>query len=109
MGIGNIRKLLLRRFVMSSLKGIPSAILILAVLIMGCSHGASPIESDVRETTQPMAAVVNGSHNLMGLYTFICDPGKGTVDVIPLRDAEFHLNALKFLEPPPLVYIILES
>jgi hypothetical protein len=49
------------------------------------------------------------SHNLLGLYSFICEPGAGTVDIIPLRHAGLHLNALSFLEPPPLVNVTIEG
>ena len=33
----------------------------------------------------------------------------GSIDIIDHRDADLHLNALKFLEPPMLVYLTLES
>lgn len=48
------------------------------------------------------------AHSLWGLYTFVCDMEMGDVTIIPLRDAELHLNALKFLEPPPNLHLRIE-
>jgi hypothetical protein len=43
------------------------------------------------------------------LWQFIADPEAGTLDVMPIRAGEMHLNALGFLEPPPLSSLTLES
>ena len=37
------------------------------------------------------------------------DPVKQTLEITPLREGDFHLNALQFLEPPALVNLTLES
>ncbi|HEX9745369.1 MAG TPA: hypothetical protein VGB30_08070 [bacterium] len=39
------------------------------------------------------------SHALWGLYDIMIDVEAGTFEVVPLRNADFHLNAIKFLEP----------
>jgi hypothetical protein len=44
-----------------------------------------------------------------GLWQFIADPEAATLDVVHLRIGDMHLNALGFLEPPPLVNLTLES
>jgi len=48
-------------------------------------------------------------HTLWGLWQFTADIEAGTLDVIQLREGNFHLNALLFLEPPALVNLTLES
>jgi len=75
-------------------------------LFLGCSHNVDP--------TGPIAGTYGGqdhlsAHNLFGLYTFICCPEEDAVEVMPLRNSELHLNALKLLEPPPYLYLTLES
>jgi hypothetical protein len=77
-------------------------------MAMGCSQGASlttPPESD----TQFAASSQPANHELLGLYTFICDPAAGSIDAIPLRQTQLHLNALRLLEPPPLVKLTIEG
>ncbi len=51
----------------------------------------------------------NQTHLLWGLWQFIADPEAGTLDIVQLRSGDMHLNALVFLEPPPLVNLTLES
>ena len=50
---------------------------------------------DLKDT--PAAGTV---HSLWGLWTFIVDPDSGTVDIVPLRTADVHINILPILEPP---------
>ncbi len=49
------------------------------------------------------------NHYTWGLWQFAADPDIGTLDITQLRSGNFHLNALPFLEPPPLVNLTLES
>ncbi len=49
------------------------------------------------------------SHILWGLWQFVVDADAGSLDVVQLRDAGMHLNALKFLEPPVNLYLALEG
>jgi len=42
---------------------------------------------------------IQGSHALWGLYQFSIDPDANDLEIVPLRAATLHLNALKFLEP----------
>ncbi len=48
-------------------------------------------------------------HALLGLYTFTLEPETNALDVVQLRRPELHLNALKFLEPPPNLFLTLEG
>ena len=51
----------------------------------------------------------SGMRIFCGLWQFEADPTAGTLDATPLREAAMHLNALPFLEPPPLYYLTIES
>jgi len=75
------------------------------LLIAGCSGGGEVMAvSDL-----PRDGGSTSVHQLWGYYEFRADPTSGTLDVIPLRGAEMHLNALPFLEPPPLVNLTFDS
>ena len=79
---------------------------LLMALAASCSSSGTSNVTLPAETGR--AAAVN-SHQLWGYFQFIANPDAGTLDVIPLRDTAMHLNALVFLEPPPLVNLTLES
>ena len=81
----------------------------LAVLLVGCSQGVNPVAQDLKGLSPSTPVSLGTSHNLWGLWTFICDPVTESVAIVPMREAELHLNALAFLEPPPFQYITLES
>lgn len=85
-----------------------SIILLLAIgTLMSCSGGGADVPIfPAEERTQAMGT---GSHQVLGLYQFTADPVNKTLDVEPIRSAEFHINALPFLEPPPFVNLSLES
>ncbi len=77
---------------------------IVALLILaGCSNGNEVV------TPGDIAADAAPSHLCWGFYQFTADPAEGTLDVAQLRMAEFHLNALPFLEPPALVNLTLDT
>ncbi len=82
------------------------SILILLIVICGCSGSSG---SDPVEPVTPSAEAASSGHNLWGLWQFIADPAAQSLDVVKLRDADMHLNALRFLEPPALVYLTLET
>ncbi len=42
---------------------------------------------------------LQGSRALWGLYQFVIDTEADTLEIVPLRAANIHLNALRFLEP----------
>ena len=81
-------------------------IFLLAMVALGCSGQQSPISpgnSGVEGQTG------SNSHYVWGIYTFVCDPERETIDIIEMREALMHINALPFLETPTASYISLES
>ncbi len=89
---------------MKLLKMFTTVILAVAIFLSGCS-GNNPTAPAPIEPLEPVETQYDGSHNLLGLYTFICDPATESIDIIQLRGTDFHLNALRFLEPPPNLYL----
>ena len=89
-------------------KYISVVILLVAVLaLFGCSSGGGAdvvLPDEQSRETSGMS-----SHQLWGMWQFTADPVAQTLEVVPLRDVGMHLNALPFLEPPPLVNVSLES
>jgi hypothetical protein len=90
------------------LESITACILVAATAFTtGCSKSSDlltqcPIPTAQRESASQV-------HNLAALYTFSFDAEKVKLDIAPLRDAQLHLNAVKFLEPAPLIFLTLES
>ncbi len=85
------------------------------VLSIGCSGGSRestgiPLTPDI---TPGQAADRSGatlvSHSLLGLYSCRFNPESEMLETVPLRDSMFHLNALRFLEPPPPVNMYLKN
>lgn len=88
--------------------------LLLAIAIVfayGCSGGGSntPLIPDAGDISPLEAAVGSDSHTNWGLWQFVCDPAAETLDIIQLRTGTIHLNALKFVNTPPYVYLTIES
>ena len=82
-------------------------LLIVGLIAFGCSSGGG---MDVTTPDEPAHGTLGEtSHSLWGLWQFTADPVGGTLDVVPIRTAEMHLNALPFLEPPPLLNLTLET
>ena len=75
--------------------------------LIGCSSGGG---NDVTTPDEPMGkSAGETSHFLWGLWQFAADLEGERLDVIPLRGADMQVNVLQFLEPPPLVYLTLDS
>jgi hypothetical protein len=84
-------------------------VLLVVMLCLGCSGNQS------KKGMDPLSTPLTGSpgnirmgeaatnHSLLGLFSCRVDTSKSDIEVVPLRDAMFHLNALRFLEPPPPV------
>ncbi len=82
-------------------------LMIITLAVFGCSSGGG---MEVTAPEEPMAnAVAGDSHYLWGLWQFHADPVEGTLDAVQVRMADMHLNAMRFLEPPPYVYLTVES
>ncbi len=74
-------------------------------IIAGCQgHNSSNPLLPLPEHSST-ASFDSGNHLMWGLYQFYGDMLQGTVEVIPLRGVDIHLNTLAFLEPPPMQYL----
>lgn len=88
-------------------KSISKVVIILVILLsLGCSvNRADPFTPpDSSESCMESGR----SHTIWGLWQFRVDPVCESVEVVPLRGAEHHLNALPFLEPPPSTNLTVE-
>ncbi len=90
--------------------------LILAIVMLlayGCSGGGSqsPLIPEAGSKLPAEGQTVNteASHTNWGLWQFAFDQDAQTLDVIQLRTGAMHLNVVKFVDNPPLVYLTLES
>ena len=82
-------------------------LLITISVLFGCSSGGG---MDVTSPEEPMAnGAAADSHQLWGMWQLTADPVAGTLDAVQVRMADMHLNAMRFLEPPPYVYLTVES
>ena len=76
----------------------------LAVVLLGCaSTGDNPVAPTDGDLSMAGAmasndADVHDPHMLWGQWTLYFNEDHTSVDVVPLRQAGLHLNALKFLE-----------
>jgi len=91
-----------------------SFLIILAValaLTLGCSRvGHNDAVSPAPDSAVAAdSANSRTSHYLWGFWQFTVDPAGQTIDIAPLRAADLHLNALHFLEPPPLLNLTVEK
>ena len=82
-----------------------AAIILLSLVALGCSGGMAV------DIAQPAGEIVQSdpTHVSWGVWQFTADPIAGKLDIVQLRTLDMHLNALPFLEPPPLVNLTLES
>jgi len=83
------------------------AYLMLFVLwaVSACSSGTSvdPVSTQLpgtQDLTTPSISQSHSGHHLAGYYEVSIDPVGLTADVVPVRSLDWHLNAVKFLEPP---------
>ncbi len=89
------------------INALASLIILFAIAAtVGCSMGHAPTTPAVNEGAVELSS---NTHNIWGMYAFICDPTEGTLEVVPMRVASLHLNTLPFLEDPPNIYISIES
>ncbi len=86
-----------------------TAIAAVVFFCAGCSNASVQVAPDVGEPNERAVSVTDAPHCLLGMWKFRCDADSGAVEIIPLRDADMHLNALKFLEPPPYLHLNIEG
>ena len=82
-------------------------LIILIALCLGCSGGG--ILSTPDAIPAGNAESVQRNHYVWGFWQGVIDPDARTLEFTRLREVELHLNALPFLEPPPLLNLTLES
>jgi hypothetical protein len=73
---------------------------ILVAVITGCARDpvSPPSDSDSQLQLKPQASAQEGPYRLWGEWTLYFDVSHENVDLVPVRNSRFHLNALKFLE-----------
>jgi hypothetical protein len=82
-------------------------IIIPVVILYGCSSG-SPVLPDKQETLNTAPTVQEGQTSasaervILGLYDITVRKSTGDFEIVPLREASWHLNIVQFLEPPIL-------
>ncbi len=83
---------------------LPFILAIMAYLVLGCSNsgGSDPVLCPTPdEFTSHHAESSNGNcRALWGLYRISIDKKTLTVDIVPLRSAEFNANVTMFMQPP---------
>ncbi len=85
-------------------------LLVLILAAMFAAYGCSSDNGASILPDEPRAIELSASsHYNWGMWQFKANPGAQTLEVVPLRYVDMHLNALKFLEPPPKVYLTVES
>ena len=80
----------------------------ITIFAFGCSSITNnPVTpTDTRDSEPAHQA---DTHQQWGLWQFAINPELGTVEFAPLREADLHINAVTFLEPPANVNISIEG
>jgi hypothetical protein len=82
---------------------IAGVLLITMLMVIGCSGGNSPlVPPDKLNEAAPQTPQAGGTM-LWGAWTIAVDTETETADIVEARMADYCLNVLSFLEPPPLV------
>jgi hypothetical protein len=91
----------MRNIMKGSIRGILAAIAI--VIFVGCS-GSSPLAPTASSDLTSASRSIESSHqtapSLWGYWTVVLDPSSRSVEITPLRGAEFTVNVVSFLQPP---------
>lgn len=76
-------------------------LLLSATIAFGCSD--SPTAPRTSEPSLHLSQIktIEPGHTVLGFYEVTIDPVSSTASAIPQRITNWHLNALKFLEPQP--------
>ncbi|MFH1676721.1 MAG: hypothetical protein ABIC40_06815, partial [bacterium] len=75
--------------------------IILAVIMIGCAanNPVVPATGDINPLPlQKITAEFGNQHRLWGEWKFTLNDAHDRIDIVPIRQARLHLNALKFLE-----------
>jgi len=82
-----------------------AGILICLLVSVSCAHGtstspATPRFPDITRDQTRQSDTISPGHNLLGYFSVSIDPATCTVETIPMRSPAWHLNAIRFVEPP---------
>ncbi len=81
--------------------------IILFTAFTGCGNPGTPSLPDT-----PGTQITNNTsqtHTCLGLWQFHIDPATESIDYIPLRTSEIHMNGLAFMEPPVGVALAIDQ
>ncbi|MFH1676210.1 MAG: hypothetical protein ABIC40_04215, partial [bacterium] len=67
---------------------------------ISCGKGGNPLQPAPDLTNGQAVEVRTSAHSLWGLWDVAIDSKTQTVDIAPIRDAAFHLNVVKYMQPP---------
>jgi hypothetical protein len=75
-------------------------IVIVSAMALGCAYARTPVAPETGEPdiANQQSSSSNDPNRLWGEYSIFINAAHDKVDVVPKREARFHLNALKFLE-----------
>jgi hypothetical protein len=81
---------------------LPAFLLLTGGVLFGlaCSGKSVLTVPDSQSTSQVPQSVADSHHQLLGLWQCKADPSANKIDIVPVRTGQWHLNALKYLEPP---------
>ncbi len=85
----------------------PAILIAILLIVIGCSGGGNISSPDLVQP-ETRATTDSDTRFLMGYWQGAIDPEARTLEFVRLREGNFHLNALKFLEPPPYLNLTLE-
>jgi len=81
-------------------------LVLIAFMLAACSRNSKDAANPViPESPELQHNPQSYGHIPLGYYGVAIDLKNGTIDAIPARGAEFHLNVLPFMEPPLLEYL----
>jgi len=72
------------------------------LFILGCSGSGTPLVPP-SNTPNDLKTAEGGQTLCLGLWQVTVDLKSATIDAVPIRQGDFILNVLGFMEPPPLV------
>ena len=85
---------------------------ILVILLPGCANSqnpgvSGPVTNPGHDSTSALSSPQPGSiPYILGLWDVYIDPGSESMDIVPLRGADFTLNITKFIDGPPVNLLI---
>jgi hypothetical protein len=75
------------------------AALAAALFLVSCRGSGAPVCNQPNEAAN-IGAAAGSTRTLWGTWDVTIDPSSGTIEVAPLRGAEFKANVTIFLQPP---------